>query len=513
MAASGSDSNRNGEVEIGEIMERFGKYQIVQYLYTCISTIFVTITHINYVFVAGELNYRCRIPECDGDFAAYNQTWWPANATDRCTRPIFKEYIGQACTKQSFAGTLEECTEWIYETNDTLIAELNLACQPWKSNMVGTVHSIGMLLGTVASGWMTDRFGRKPTLIFCSVGSCLGHLKAFVSSYNVYIFIEVLEAVITGGTYTAVMVLMVEICGKEKRLLSGLLFAYAIYMGESESPRWQILNGKTEDAKKALLHIAKVNKRNIDKQKLANMTDEGLKKEFKIVNYQQKETSADAFKSKEIMKRLFIGAFCRFSASFVYYGLMVNSVFLPGNRYTNFMLASLMSYPGELLALYLMNRFGRKLPLVCGYIACGLLCVTSVCFPEDYTWLKTTFFLIGKLLVSGCFTGVVMYTMELFPTNVRGTLIGICALTSSVGNVLAPLTPILNTVSIILPSILFGCLAAISGFLLLNTPETKDMPLMDTIEQVETSVKNSPKIYNRSVNGEDNPSFDKNDVM
>lgn len=60
-----------------------------------------------------------------------------------------------------------------------------------------------------------------------------------------------------------------------------------------------------------------------------------------------------------------------------------------------------------------------------------------------YTWAMITLFLLGKLVIALCFTGAVTYTMELFPTSARGTLLGICALASRSGGMLAPLTPIL----------------------------------------------------------------------
>ncbi|CAK1587221.1 unnamed protein product [Parnassius mnemosyne] len=524
MDVENSGTNQKDEIEIIEIMQNFGKYQKLQYFYACLAVFFITMIHINFVFVAGDLNYRCRVPECENQYAVYNVTWWPNSTIDRCTRPKLKQgfEIGQTCTNDSFTNAVEECTDWVYETNNTVIATLNLACQPWKSNLIGTIHNFGMMFAMITSGWLADRFGRKPTLIICSVGSCIGHLKVFTSSYYVYMFIEMLEAVVAGGTYTAASVLMIEISGKN-RILAGVLFAYAIYMGESifaciamfvpywkdliriiyippiifisyifllkESPRWLILNGRTEDAKSILLRISKVNNININKQKLENMNEEDLKKQFKIENYEYKETYGDVVKSKEILKRVLVGAFCRFTASFVYYGLMMNSVYLPGNKYTNFMLSTVMSFPGELISMYLMNRIGRKLPIMYGYFICGLLCVASAWTPEGYTWLKIALFLFGKLLVSMCFTGVITYTMELFPTSVRGTLLGICSLASRTGSMFAPLTPILNTVSVILPSMFFGGFAIVAGSLLTLTPETKHLPLMDTVEQIERSIK------------------------
>lgn len=44
--------------EISKLMETFGRYQIIQYTLICLPAIFVTMININYVFVAGDINYR-----------------------------------------------------------------------------------------------------------------------------------------------------------------------------------------------------------------------------------------------------------------------------------------------------------------------------------------------------------------------------------------------------------------------------------------------------------------------
>lgn len=61
----------------------------------------------------------------------------------------------------------------------------------------------------------------------------------------------------------------------------------------------------------------------------------------------------------------------------------------------------------------------------------------------DLSWLKVTLFLFGKCAVAFCFTGVYTYSLELFPTSVRGTLVGFGNTAARVGSMLAPLTPLL----------------------------------------------------------------------
>ncbi|CAH0588845.1 unnamed protein product [Chrysodeixis includens] len=507
--------------DISKITEKFGRYQVVQFILICLPAIFVTMININYVFVAGDVNYRCRVEECEGSdpgSTEFYPSWWPNRTIDRCSKPVLRDNM---CTNTSFSDKYDICTHWVYETNNTIIAEHNLACQPWKSNIIGTIHSTGMLISMLVSGWMSDRFGRKPTLITCVVLGTIGHLKTFATSYYVYVFIEFLEATFTGGSYASAMVILLEISSAKYRLLSGVIFAYAIYLGESlfaciamfvpnwktliriingpliffisyifiiyESPRWQIVNGKLDKAKESLKRIAETNKINIDYNELDEISDVKLKAKFHVEEFQIEEGYKAIFTSKVIMKRLLVAATTRFTSNFVYYGLMLNSVWLPGDKYVNFLLSTVMSFPGELICLYMMNRFGRKVPLIVGFVLCGVVCIICAFIPDVYTWAKISLFLLGKVVIAACYTGAITYAMELFPTSVRGTLIGLGAFASRVGGMLAPLTPILNTVSTVLPPIFFGGFAVLSGIAICWTPETKDMPLFNTIKQVEDS--------------------------
>ncbi|KAM3957946.1 organic cation transporter protein [Aphomia sociella] len=515
--------------ELWEVMDKFGRYQIIQYTYICFGIIFVTIVNINYIFLAGDLNYRCRIPECEDWNSTYESPPWRSDLViDRCSRPALNRTDPEShiCTADSFSNIVEPCTEWVYENNNTIVGDLNLACQPLKVNLVGTVHSIGMLISMLVAGGMCDRFGRKPALIFCIVATFIGHVKTLAKSYYMYIAIELLEAALTAGAYPAGMVLMIEISGKKNRLLSSVLFAYAIYIGESlyavvamlvpywitlarivytpgilclsliflirESPQWQLLNGKTDEATETIRIAANANNVKIN----GVITDEDkemLKNKLNVGATKSKEGYRKLFTSKHILIRVLVAAVTRFTASFVYYGLMINSVLLPGNKYTNFLLSTVMSFPGELISLYLMNSIGRKLPLIAEFAVSGVLCVASGYVPATLLWLKVTLFLLGKMVIASCFTGAVTYTMELFPTNSRGTLLGICSFASRIGSMLAPLTPMLYEISNSLPAILFGVSSAVTATLITLTPETKDLPLFDTVEQVEASMKTKPQ--------------------
>ncbi|XP_061382319.1 solute carrier family 22 member 3-like [Danaus plexippus] len=506
----------NTEVtNVADILEKFGKYQMLQYFYASLPALVVAMINVNYIFVAGEVNYRCRVPECDSLNSTYNVTWWPASV-DECSKPVLNQTLDDVlCTNDSFAGSREKCTDWIYENHDTIISEYDLACQPWKRTMVGTIHNIGMALAEMAAGWLADIYGRKFTTVICAIGCIIGNFKTLAPNYNTYVSIEFIEALICGGVYTSGGVLMLEIAGSDQRLLAGVVFAYAVYMGEAifaligmavpywksliqiictpsllfffyfisihESPRWLIIKDRIDEAREILKNMVRMNKLNVDEDELNNIDNEKLKALYSYGDSTKKQGLKQIYQCKKLLLWVLVSSFCRFTVSFVYYGLLINSVVLPGDKYTNFLLAAVMSFPGELISLFLMNKIGRKLPLMVGFLLCGISCVASGYVSNEHAWLKICLFLVGKLVTAACYTGTLTYSMELFPTSVRGSLIGLCTLAACLGNMLAPLTPLLTP---LLSSILFASSAVISSVLLIFTPETKGAPLIDTIEQI-----------------------------
>ena len=56
---------------------------------------------------------------------------------------------------------------------------------------------------------------------------------------------------------------------------------------------------------------------------------------------------------------------------------------------------------------------------------------------------RLTMFMIGKFAITISFAVIYVYTAELFPTNVRHSLLGYCSMFGRIGSMLAPQTPLL----------------------------------------------------------------------
>lgn len=175
-----------------------------------------------------------------------------------------------------------------------------------------------------------------------------------------------------------------------------ILFITYIYLIK-ESTRWQMIRGKMQAAKSTFKTVARMNKLNITSAEIDALTDEEIRSKFNVELQIEKESFKDILASKEIMIRLGVTSVCFFTSSFLYYGLVVNTIFLPGDKYTNFIMASVTSFPGDLIAFYCLNKFGRRITLQCGYTMCAVFMVIQVYAPECEYFLLSSF-LIDYLL-------------------------------------------------------------------------------------------------------------------
>lgn len=61
-------------------------------------------------------------------------------------------------------------------------------------------------------------------------------------------------------------------------------------------------------------------------------------------------------------------------------------------------------------------------------------------------WLATLLYLLGKVAITQAFSGIYMYTSELFPTHARHSLLGFCSMVGRIGSIVAPQMPLLVSI-------------------------------------------------------------------
>ena len=108
---------------------------------------------------------------------------------------------------------------------------------------------------------------------------------------------------------------------------------------------------------------------------------------------------------------------------------------------------------------------------------------TSHAMEESAKWLAFG----GKFLISASFCIIYVFSAELYPTEVRTIGVGCGSMIGKVGGFAAPLLIEVQNIDGFswLPQTIFGVSSILSGIWCLYLPETKGLPILNTIEEAE----------------------------
>ncbi|KAM7355230.1 SLC22A family member [Cochliomyia hominivorax] len=406
----------------------------------------------------------------------------------------------------------------IFRDNEITIAnDFNIFCSDeWKLSLVGTLNNIGQFIGIPLGGFISDRYGRVTALALGGfVAAILGIIRSFATSYTFFVIFEFLDSMASSPLYSICFIVGIELVGPKRRVIACSLITIFYAIGEMllalfakyysdwrillrimyipalllvvyfwilpESVRWLLSQSREDEAKTILKRAANVNKRKLSDHELDKLI---LANRRKLQN-----VSEGKFPIKEAFSKLFWRiancSFCWIVNVLVYYGLSLNAVLLDGNKYNNFIFIAMVEIPGFLLPLVIMDRFGRRYSLFgCMFIS-GICCVSTIFMPPDSFNLQLILFLIGKLTITASFQVLYFFTSEIFPTNLRNSLLSFCSMLGRFGSMVAPQTPLLAKYYENAPAILFATTALISAFLSLLFPETTNSILPTTMNEAD----------------------------
>lgn len=188
-------------------------------------------------------------------------------------------------------------------------------------------------------------------------------------------------------------------------------------------------------------------------------------------------------------------AFIWLSVSFAYFGLSFNVKNLGSNLYVSSLLSGFSEMPIIWPTQLALEQYGRRFTLCTTlwiaascYVCCILMHVPLECEEEGHVcWQKSTRLvasLIGKGSISGSFLVIFVFAGELYPTCVRSLALGFFSQCARIGSMMAPLAVWFGTTSRALPFVVFGVIVALAALSAQNLPETKGLPLFETIEDM-----------------------------
>ncbi|XP_017792387.1 PREDICTED: solute carrier family 22 member 21-like isoform X3 [Habropoda laboriosa] len=385
--------------------------------------------------------------------------------------------------------------------------------------------SAGFTLAYVfTAGEVKYRYGRRTILTLTTFLSGIsGLIHSFSVNYWMFLAFEFIDATVAAGIYSAGFILGMEMAGVRGRVLASTIICCMFAVGEMllglismwlrswrlilrmvygpallaillpvlipESVRWLLANGKHEKVESIYRKMARINGLQVSDEAIGAFKELNMVKTEKteqLVVSEKKSPVMQILNSSTMLTRLLACSFCWLTNTFVYYGLSLNSVAFAGDKYTNFILVAIVEIPAYFLTWFLTDYIGRKATLSSSFLLSGAFCLAIQFLPTgSWTFLPLVLYMGGKWCITMSFSTIYIYTAELFPTNLRHSLLGICSMTGRMGSILSPQTPLLAQIMPALPLILFGCMALSAGLLSLFFPETLGTKLPDTVWEAE----------------------------
>ncbi|XP_066847518.1 solute carrier family 22 member 13-like isoform X4 [Anser cygnoides] len=343
----------------------------------------------------------------------------------------------------------EKCSSgWVYPSaqQPSLLTEFDLVCDRKDLNDISqSVYMLGLFLGAMIFGPLSDRIGRRPVLLISIfIQSLFGLGVAFVPHFYVYMAFRCVVATAVSGILITALALGTEWVGASYRpravlithccfaigqmILAGLsygirnwrlleiagsapMFALFFYIWVlPESARWLVTKGKIEEAKKVLQKAASINKRTIPP---------GLLGQLKCETQAKSGSFLDLFRKKHLRKVTLIMSCAWFVNSLVYYGLSLNVTNFGLDIYLTQLAFGAVELAARISCIFLLQWFGRKKCQAVLLLLAGVMCLIIAGIPKDQPVATTVLAIIGKFAASASFSSSYVYSAELFPTVIR----------------------------------------------------------------------------------------------
>lgn len=360
-------------------------------------------------------------------------------------------------------------------------------------------------------------------LIIGMIASAIsGICQSFSNSYNMYLLMEFITAIFGTFLYGSGFVLALEWVSSKYRVLTSIIVSTTVPFSEvllalcamhfpnfrtlllvifapglliivyhwllPESTRWLYVSGRYNKAEFQLRRMAEANNTKISQQSLDALRYQYQQEREKIDKQRKKQLAfAPVFRNKTLFLRFVNLSLCWVVNAFVYFGIGITSAQMhtSGNKYVSFMIISAAEIPGIFLVWVLLDRIGRRHLISGALILNGLSIIASTFVPNEYKVISLLLFIVAKCTITCAFSSLYVFTAELWPTNLRNTLMNLCSMIGRVGGMLASSVIPLMYIAPELPFILFGLAALVASMLVLLNPETNGRKLPDTFEEVK----------------------------
>ncbi|KAM5249000.1 solute carrier family 22 member 12-like isoform 2-T2 [Ctenodactylus gundi] len=426
-------------------------------------------------------------------------------------------------TNWSEAAT-EPCVDgWVYDRStftSTIVTKWDLVCDSQALKPVAqSIYLAGILVGAAVCGRASDRFGRRMVLTWSYLLIAVsGTVVTFVPIFPLYCLFRFLVAFAVAAVMMNTSSLLMEWTSAQARVLMMTLNSLGFSFGHiliaavaygvrdwallqlivstpffvcfvyswwlPESARWLLSTGMLEQGLQELQKVATINRKKAAGEAL---TGEAV---LSAMQEEQSRTQAPAglaalLRIPGLRLRLWVSMMCWFAFGFTFYGLALDLQALGSNIFLLQMLIGVVDIPTKVGTKVLLSHLGRRPSQAGSLVLPGLCILANMLVPHEMGALRSTLAVLGLGAVGAAFTCVSISSGELFPTVLRMTAVGLCQVAARGGAILGPLVRLLSIYSPSLPLTIYGAVPILSGVAALLLPETRNLPLPDTIQDVQ----------------------------
>ncbi|XP_074645807.1 organic anion transporter 3-like [Tubulanus polymorphus] len=413
----------------------------------------------------------------------------------------------------------------------SIVSEWALVCnESWIAKLVASIFFVGLLVGVVVMGQISDRFGRKTSLIPCWVVLIIAQSVVSVApSVSIYVTIRFVAGMCVGCLAANGAVLAMEFMDPKWRTVVGFRFGWQVghcvtalmaYLLPDwrklslatglislpllpiivyflpESARWYVEKQKIDQAENCLKYVAKINAKDTTglREKLELISNaETAKKKAKSLNITY------LFRTRKLAIRSVVLIYAWLATSLVFYGVSNQLSDMTGNLYLNVFISGAGVLLTRWTFVFLVNWIGRRISLLISLSIPGL-CLLAIMimdltgFLDKNPMFVTYFGLAAYIIGAGAWCVTTYYSAELYPTLLRNTATGTGYMGARIGSIIAPQISLMSSLHESAPYVVVGAVAlssaALNFFIL---PETTNRPLPEDLEE-QKPVRSNPKI-------------------
>lgn len=406
----------------------------------------------------------------------------------------------------------------VVEPARSYISSFDLVCEYQSfAPLLKTLYFCGVLFGVLFWGGVADTRGRRFAFFVPLLVQQLGVFgEAASPDYRTFALSRFLTGFGNAGNGLSAYMWMGEVLGKDLRpIMAGLpnmffaagqmsLSPLAYYLPEWrqfnaavfvigcgffayvgvfwESPKWLATQGRMQEAHAVLCACARMNGR---PEPPPPREAEGKTSAGSDADKPKASGGAMQLLDRRLRFRFFSMCFVWFATSMGFYGLSMNAATLPLTIFMANVVGGLSCMPAYIFSSTLIeSRYcGRRGAVAGGVLVCGICLLLSIQGSQEML-VALYYFATGAVSMS--FAILYVWASELFPTDIRGTSIGMQSMCARVGAMFAPFVAALGSKeSPALPLIAFASVSLAAGAVASLLPETRGQPPLGSIADLD----------------------------